>query len=794
LEPQAGFQIDSLVNSGLTEENLLEWQSIVRRLETRDMPPKGNPRPTEAEYEEAVARISEVVAQVEQAALAKRPRAMRRLNREEYANTIRDLFRIRFRPGDDFPSDGVLHGFDTVADGLTLSPNLVEKYLVTSCAVLDRALRPADPNHEPRTIKSAFYDEHYTYPKGTAVNGLGVYNGNAHISFGLEGKKRVAYIGGPAIFAYGQIDPISNPAQAFNSEGVYRLKVNLTPRNFEPGEVASFTVLGAEKRLVSELDVTIKENGMPIIVEAEGYYDRSESFVGFEINWTNGNHLQQPSRARLLKLAFDGSDQNKPWWHINYRMAGGKRVEWKPNEPEELPFSYFEKVEFEVSGPFRNMPTASADLLGSYDTDGDASKVFERFLPKAFRRPATNAEVERYANLVKLQRDRGLDAKEALKVGLSAVLCSPHFLLLVETQPKDSIPGSYQLNHHELAARLSYFLWSSCPDEELNEAADNGTLLDKKVLEKQVKRMLTDPKSEAFINRFTRQWLNLDKLATAMPEPKLFPAWSDDLRDASRAETVAYFREVLREDLPITDFLASDWTFVNDDLATHYGFPEVHGRRLRKVMLTDERRGGLLSQAAILTLTSEATRTAPVLRGAYVLDRIFHRPPPPPPANVGALIPDASQVKSVLEHLKIHRSDIACAGCHAKFDGYGIALENFDATGRWRTTEQAYEDPAKPFVRKDGESPAAFMIDAVVEMADGSKFDGIQGLKQHLLARKTDFARGLAERLITYACGRGLTAADRDSIEAIVTETAADGYKFQTMIRAVVDSPAFRTR
>lgn len=387
-----------------------------------------------------------------------------------------------------------------------------------------------------------------------------------------------------------------------------------------------------------------------------------------------------------------------------------------------------------------------------------------------------------------------MDPLEALKVGMAAVLCSPNFLLLIETPPKESLRGQYTLTDHELASRLSYFLWSSCPDDELRAAADAGRLRDKATLDLQVARILADPKAKALADGFARQWLNLDKLATVMPEPKLFPDWNDDLRDACREETLAFFREVLAANRPVTDFLSSDWTFVNDKLAEHYGLAAVSGRRLRKVKLPNDRRGGLLTQASVLTLTSEATRTAPVLRGAYVLDRLFNRPPPPPPPNVGALIPDASQAKSVREHLSIHRANPNCAGCHARFDGYGLALENFDATGRWRTEEPAHEDPAKPVHRPPGEKPPTFRIDTTVELADGSTFEGVSGLKNHLLSRKMEFTRGLAERLTIYACGRGLTASDRPGIEAAVKACAADGFRFQTLIRSVVDSPAFRTR
>lgn len=791
---EAGLRLDLVMQSNSLETDLAAWKEVLHRLEFRDMPPEGNPRPQETEYESAINPLRQAFEESELRLISKQPRSMRRLNRDEYANTMRDLFGIRFRPGDDFPIDNTWNGFDTVADGLNLSTSLVDKYIGAASAVLDRAMRPMDSNQKPRINKSIFHEEKHHYPPNTELGALSVYNGNAHLTFESEGKKRIVYIGGPALFSYSVIDPIGNTAHAFNTEGVYKLRVSMIPRGFEKNEVASFTILGPEKRLCYETDVTIHENGRPIVLEAEGYYDRTDSLVGFEVQWTNGNHLQWPSRGRLLKLPFDNSDQNKPWWHINYRIDAGKRIDWKPSQPEELPFSYFERVEFEIAGPIRETPIAVSKILGSYEQDYDASKVFERFLPQAFRRKIHDSEVLRYASLVQKQREKGLDPIEALKIGMSAALCSPHFLLIVEDAPPEAEFGGYTLSDHELATRLSYFLWSSCPDEELRAVADSGRLREHDVFHHQVTRMLADPKIESFVQRFTRQWLNLDRLASSMPEPKLFPMWSDDLRDSSRLETIFFFREVLATNGPVTDFLSSDWIFANEVLASHYGLPETQGRKLQKIWLPDNRRGGLISQASILTLTSEATRTSPVIRGAYVLDRFFHRPPPSPPANVSTLIPDASEAKSVREHLEIHRSNIACAGCHAKFDGYGLALENFDATGRWRIEEPAYEDPAKPISNANDNRTASFPINTSVELHDGSRFDGVDGLKQHLLSRKDEFVRGLAERLLIYACGRKLISSDRAHVDEIARKVATDNYRFHSLIRAVAESAPFRTR
>jgi hypothetical protein len=326
-------------------------------------------------------------------------------------------------------------------------------------------------------------------------------------------------------------------------------------------------------------------------------------------------------------------------------------------------------------------------------------------------------------------------------------------------------------------------------------AAAAGELADPKGLASQVDRMLADLKAAALVDNFARQWLGLDKLAGVMPEPKLFPGWSEDLRDACRAETLGFFRTVLAEDRPITDFLAADWTVMNEALAEHYGIKDVTGRVMRKVTLPDEKRGGLLTQAGVLTLTSEATRTSPVIRGKYVLDHLFNRPPPPPPPNVDGLMPDVSTARSVREQLELHRKAPNCAGCHARIDPYGMALENFDANGAWRTEEPAWEDPARPLPRKDKyQKIPPIPVDSSTVLADGTALKGLPDLKAHLLARKDDFLRGLTEKLLVYAAGRGLLDADRPAVERAVGEARRDGYRIRALVHAVVRSNVFQTR
>jgi len=759
------------------------------------MPPKGAPSPTEPSYNVALAAIRANVSRWEAAQEAARPQAMRRLNRSEYANTIRDLFDIPYQPGADFPADDTLYGFDNIAEGLNLSPTLVEKYLSSAQEVLDRAIRLGErPPVQKR--KYVFEDNRHLYPDANRGDYLGVYNGNAHLTLpGTGGTRHAVYIGGPALF--GKVGVSKAEQLAGTKEGLYTLRARLVPRHFEPNEVASFTLLAGDGTLVAERDVRITPQTQEVVLEAVAYHDRSATEIGFELQWTNGNHL--PWRRKKL-LPGTSDYESSYWFLINYRQKEGKWVEWKPQKAEDIPFSYFDGVELEVAGP--NYPTwpppYTQKFLGSYLSDGDAEKLLSRFLPRAFRRPVTTAELAYYVRLVHQQRLAGRDPVEALKVALTAVLCSPQFLFLVEGE---SAPqnvqkhGKYALNSYELASRLSYFLWSSMPDDVLFQLAARDRLRDPAVLESQTTRMLADPKARALSQNFARQWLGLDKLASVMPEPKLFPSYSEALRDASRAETLACFEEILTRNLPVTEFLDARWTYLNAALAEHYQLPPLEGRLLRRIELPDERRGGLLTQASLLTLTSEATRTSPVLRGKYILERIFNRPPPPPPANVGSLIPDASKAKSVKEHLRIHRQSVACAGCHSRIDPYGLVLENYDATGRWRTTEVAHEDPSKPRAHEGGERlPLTFPIETRTRLRDGSTMEGISGLKSHLLQRRGEFVRGLIEQLTVYALGRGLRSSDTADLDAATRATLADNGRFQTLIRAIVRTTIFQTR
>ena len=388
-----------------------------------------------------------------------------------------------------------------------------------------------------------------------------------------------------------------------------------------------------------------------------------------------------------------------------------------------------------------------------------------------------------------------------VQAAITRILVAPEFLFLVEAVSPGTPRGGYRLSDWELAARLSYFLTGTMPDAELRAAAGRGDLKDAGKLRGQVQRLLRDPRCVAALTEgFLSSWLHLDRLAGVMPEPKLFPRFGDDLKRSMAEEPKAFFAALLREDGRVTDLLDAEYTWANERLAMHYGLDraKIRGSTMRRVALPDHRRGGLLGMAGLLTLTSEATRTSPVKRGVFVLETLFHRPPPPPPPNVGDLIPNTASARSIREHLVLHRESPACAGCHSRIDPWGLALENYDAVGAWRTQEAAWEDPSRPNPRGDGERPRMFPIDARFELpiqSDAAKrLQGPEAVRAELRHRRDDFARGFTEKLMIYGLGRGLVVSDHRSVEAGSEALKRGDFRLHPLIHAIVESTAFQTR
>jgi hypothetical protein len=410
--------------------------------------------------------------------------------------------------------------------------------------------------------------------------------------------------------------------------------------------------------------------------------------------------------------------------------------------------------------------------------DTYALRVLNGFARRAFRRPTQDGEVRRYLQLVGMARKQGEGIEEGIRLGLEAMLVSPAFLYREEPQPEpDKADKIQQIDEHALATRLSYFFWSTMPDQRLMELASRGEL--RKNLDAEIDRMIKDDRSDEFVSNFTGQWLRLRDVPSAMPGKQAFPDFDQRLRNFMRRETELFFEEVIRENLPMVTLLDADFTFLNEPLARHYGIPGVQGEKFRKVTLTDSHRRGILGQGSFLLLTSYPLRTSPVLRGKYVLENLLDTAPPPPPPNVPALQPPSrhGDQRGLREQLEKHRQDAACASCHKMMDPIGFGLENFDATGAWRNDEHG-----KP-------------IDSSGEMVDGKKFSGVDELRKYLAQdHRSDFHRAVATKLLTYALGRGLDWYDKPAIDKIVSETEAANGSSRAMLKAVVKSVPFQYR
>jgi mono/diheme cytochrome c family protein len=573
-KPKGGLNLAQFADEAKALQAVPVWEKVADNLRSGDMPPPGRPRPSAAELDTLNAWLDGSVFKVDCSPGKRDPGrvTVRRLNRAEYNNTIRDLIGVSFRPADDFPADDVGYGFDHIGDVLSISPLLLEKYLAAAEKIVDEAWK------KPET--------------------------------------RVRMMVGPA------------------------------PTEPKP----------------------------PLWTEA--------------------------ARRSVLPFA-----------------------------------------------------------------------------ERAFRRPLRDDEAQRLVDLVLSALKFGDSYEVGLKQACQAVLVSPHFLFRIEADPEKP-DGVRTLDEYELATRLSYFLWSTMPDEELFRLARQKELRKPGVLEAQVQRMLRDPKSRALTENFCNQWLTLRNLRTATPDPRRFPSFNEKLRDAMQRETELFFEYIVRENRSILEFLDSDYTFLNEQLAKHYGIPDVKGPEFRLVKLTDPRRGGVLTQASVLTVTSNPTRTSPVKRGKFILENVLGTPPPPPPPGVEELAEEKKGELSgtLRQKMEQHRSNAVCASCHQRMDPLGFGFENFDAIGGWRVLEEK------------------FPIDASGELPGGLRFDGPAELRKILMGKADQFGRCFTEKLLTYALGRGLERPDRCHVEDLARKLQANGYKFTGLVIDIVKSEPFQMR
>ncbi len=744
------------------------WEAVVRKLRAGMMPPAGRPRPLSAEAERFRRWL---VAELDRAA-AVRPEPGRvpihRLNRAEYTNAVRDLLALDVDGSTLLPADVAGHGFDNLAGTLTLSPALMERYL--SAARRISRLAVGDPGIGP-----GFTSRAYTVPIDLTQNdrmseelpfgsraGLAVRH-----RFPLDGDYDIRIRLKRSVYEY-----------IVNLEEAHDLEVRL-----DGIRVARYTIGGEAPGRPAPLTFS----GTFIAAGGAGYptQDWDDYYTGADA----GLALRVPVKAgtRLVGVAFlDRSWEQEGILQPPLREYGATVTELTDTSPRpEGPG--IESVS--IDGPYNVTGaggTASRERIfvcrppatDAASAARCARTIFSTLTRRAYRRPVTADDLGPLMPFY----DAGYAAagfEAGIRAGLERILIDPEFLFRIERDPADAAPGSiYRLNGLELASRLSFFLWSSIPDDELIDLAARGALHDAGVLERQVYRMLADRRARALVDNFAGQWLAIRNVQGLVPDPNLFPGFDENLREAFQRETELFVESQLRADRSITELLTADYTFLNERLARHYGIPGVHGNRFRRVGLTDPHRRGLLGHGSVLAVTSYGNRTSPVLRAKWVLENLLGTPPPPPPADVPGL-PDSGargEPRTVRERLAQHRRNPVCASCHAPMDPLGFALENFDAVGEWRTHD------------------AGLPVDASGVLADGTRFDGPAELRAVLVARQEQFVETFTEKLLTYALGRGLEAYDRPVVRAIAREAAAADHRWSAIILGIARSTPFQMR
>lgn len=709
------------------------WTHIYDRLAHGEMPPAKKPQPARAEVEQLLAQIRPQLIETDR---ARREVVQRRLNRTEYENTVHDLLAVDLDLKHFLPEDQQAGGFDNNGDALALSTDQMQGYLLAARAALDAAIVTGEkPKTETWTVDAMSEVEKY------------IKTGE----FGYVDGRILTFVTTPGA----DYSKISTRAKRPPVRGRYRFKFQAAAHDIP--DLGFFTVTASGFA------------GASVRLRTLGYFEVGTEPKTFEIETV----MEAKDALQFFGLGLAGYIKPQPG--VLHPGIGFGPVE--------------------ITGPINDQwpPESTGRVFGGVNPAtgaiADAEAILRRFLPQAFRRPVADAEVERYLALVRAKMEAGRGFQESVRAGMIAVLCSPNFLYLRE----DVRPETRRISDTELASRLSYFLWSTMPDAELLALGAAGKLREPKTLRAQVERMLRDARAEGFITNFTGQWLRLRQINDTTPDKKLYKKFDELLQMSMVREGEGFFRQLLTENLPITNLIDSDWAMLNQRLAQHYGVEGVRGLALQKVKLPAESvRGGVLTQAGVLKVTANGTTTSPVLRGAWVLENIFGQHVPPPPPNTGGIEPDIRGATTIREQLDKHRHVEACMTCHVKIDPPGFALETFDPIGdfrekylRWVVTnaEKGY-----------GNVQPGAVVDASGKLPTGETFGGIREFKKLMLARSDDFARCLTEKLLVYGLGREMGFSDREAIEAIVARTKKEAGGLRTLVHGIVESETFATR
>jgi mono/diheme cytochrome c family protein len=715
------------------------WERVVRKLRAGAMPPQGMPRPDGETYDRVVSWLTTSL----DAAVLANPNpgrsSIHRLNRAEYGNAIRDLLDLQIDPTEFLPADDEGYGFDNIADILRVSPSLLEQYLSASAKIASLAV--GDPETTPivsvyRAPPDLAQGEHIEgLPLGTRGGVLIRHNFplDAEYDFNVFLRRNiVGYMTG--------------------LEWAHELEVTVDGERVFAAQVG-----GDEDNAMSDANFSAAANAIDERLRTRVFVPAGPREVGIAFVKRNGAQSHEPLKLHTRDLDL----QN---------MNGLPVVDY-----------------VNVTGPFNatgagDTPSRRRIFLCAPERISDELPCAERILStlahRAYRRPATAEDVDLLLEFYGSGRERGT-FDTGIQNALRVLLTSPAFLFRSEPDPADVAPGSvYAVGDLALASRLSFFLWSSLPDDELLQLAERGRLSEPKVYEAQIRRMLADARADALVENFAGQWLYLRNLQSARPDVEEFPNFDENLRRAMRRETELFFESIMREDRSVVELLTADYTFVNERLAQHYGMPSIYGSHFRRVTVDNENRIGLLGHASIHTVTSYPNRTSPVLRGKWILENVLGTPPPAPPPNVPALEENApgKDARSVRARLEEHRSNPVCATCHNVMDPIGFGLENFDAIGAWRTKE-----------------PGG-MIDASGQMANGAPVDGPVTLRAALASEPEQFVGIVTEKLLTYALGRGLEPFDMPTVREIVRQAAEDDYRFSAVILGIANSTPFRIK
>lgn len=722
-KPKGEVALHLYVDEASVLKDRKKWADYLKLAASGEMPPKEKPRPTTGEVDAFVKSVNDIFERADKNAKPDPGRVtVRRLNKVEYNNTIRDLLGFDFNASEDFPSDDVGHGFDNIGDVLTLSPVLMERYLAAAETIASKAIL-VNPPKPPVRAMSAKYLE----PGGANVP---------------QTRFRPVVGTGPK-------GTLSTPF-SLTMDGEHILKVRCYAKQADDEPVKIALLVGGKE--IKQFEVTATEE------------KKAQNFE-VKLDLPIGSHR---GAVQFLNGDFKKDDKERTLY-VEYLI---------------------------MEGPLDTRPPAQRkyfSLDAGKPKAEQTQQMLERFATKAFRRPAAKDEIARLVKMVESIEAKGEKWEAGMQLAMQAVLVSPKFLFRLELDgPANSKSPMVPLDDYQLASRLSYFLWSSMPDEELFELAARKQLIAN--LDAQVKRMLQDPKSKALVDNFVMQWLQLRTLRNFQPDAALFPTFNERLRSSMFKETELFFTAIIKEDRSILDIIDADFTYLNAALARHYGIADTAGNpfgvkkktpggkqfregEFERVTLQGNLRGGILTQASVLAVTSNPTRTSPVKRGRWVLEQLLGTPPPPPPPDVPELEDSKNELKgSLRQRMEQHRANVACANCHAKMDPLGFAFENFNAIGAFRS--------------KDGD----FDIDPSGQLPDGKKFNGPAELKQILKEKKDLFSECLAEKMLIYAVGRGLEYYDKRPVDRICQNLANGDYKFSALVTEIVKSDPFRMR